>query len=269
MVRDGALNDTQRRQWASDGYLVLKEALPKTMVARLLRQVDRLHRREVRSSAHAQARPGMDRRNILPDSQEFIDMIDHSSILEPVVELMGPYIQLSMAEAIVRPPNPDDQGYIHTDGGEALRRIRVSETSWPLQIKVQYFLTDLPKPGSGNFTLFPGSHLRPYPEGDNPVTTATPGAVQLCAEAGDAVIFPHALWHGVSTNHSRRARKSLIYCYSQMCFRTFDFNGHAPDLLDRCTTRQRRLLGDLSREWRPGAYFYSPEDQPAVIADPS
>ena len=181
----------------------------------------------------------MDRRNILPDSQEFIDLIDHSSIFEPVVELMGPYIQLSMAEAVVRPPNPDDAGYIHTDGGEALRRIRVSETSWPLQIKVQYFLTDLRKPGSGNFTLFPGSHLRPYPEGDNPVTTATPGAVQLCAEAGDAVIFPHALWHGVSTNHSRRARKSLIYCYSQMCFRTFDFNGHAPDLLDRCTSRQR------------------------------
>ena len=65
----------------------------------------------------------MDRRNILPDSQEFIDLIDHAPILEPVVELMGPYIQLSMAEAIVRPPNPDDQGYIHTDGGEALRRI--------------------------------------------------------------------------------------------------------------------------------------------------
>ena len=107
---------------------------------------------------------------------------------------------------------------------------------------------------------------RPYPEGDNPVTTATPGAVQLCAEAGDAVIFSHALWHGVSTNHSRRARKSLIYCYGQMCFRTFDFNGHAPDLLDRCSPRQRRLLGDLSREWQPGAYFYSPEDQPEVIA---
>ena len=81
MVRDGALNDAQRRQWASDGYLVLKEALPKTMVTRLLRQVDRLYRREIRSSAHAQARPGMDRRNILPDSQEFIDLIDHAAIL--------------------------------------------------------------------------------------------------------------------------------------------------------------------------------------------
>ena len=167
-----------------------------------------------------------------------------------------------MAEAIVRPPNPDDKGYIHTDGGQALRHIRVSETSWPLQLKVQYFLTDLPKPGSGNFTLFPGSHLRPYPEGDNPVNASTPGAVQLCAEAGDAVVFTHSLWHGVSTNHSRRARKSLIYCYSQMCFRTFDFNGHAPDLLDRCTPRQRRLLGDLNQEWRPAPISTVPKIRP-------
>ena len=269
MVRDRILNDTRQRQWVSDGYLLLQGVLPQTTVTRLIRQVDRLHRTEIRGTPDAKVRPGMDRRNILPDGQEFIDLIDQPAIFGLVVDLMGSYIQLSMAEAIVRPPNPDDKGYIHTDGGQALRHIRVSETSWPLQLKVQYFLTDLRKPGSGNFTLFPGSHLRPYPEGDNPVNASTPGAVQLCAEAGDAVVFTHSLWHGVSTNHSRRARKSLIYCYSQMCFRTFDFNGHAPDLLDRCTPRQRRLLGDLNQEWRPGAYFYGPEDQAAVIAGPA
>ena len=269
MVRDRILSDTQQGQWACDGYLLLKDVLPKTMVTRLIRRLDRLHRRETRGAPDAKVRPGMDRRNILPDSQAFIDLIDHPAIFGLVVDLMGPYLQLSMAEAIVRPPNPDDKGYIHTDGGQALRHIRVSETSWPLQLKVQYFLTDLRKPGNGNFTLFPGSHLRPYPEGDNPVTASTPGAVQLCAEAGDAVVFPHSLWHGVSTNRSRRVRKSLIYCYSQMCFRTFGFNRHAPDLLDRCTPRQRRLLGDLNRKWQPGAYFYGPEDQAAVIAGPA
>jgi hypothetical protein len=50
-----------------------------------------------------------------------------------------------------------------------------------------------------------------------------------------------------------------------MCFRPFDFNGHSPHVLEQCTARQRRLLGDLGREWRPGAYFYSPEDQEVVI----
>ena len=269
MPRARTLSPAQQARWASDGYLLLKGVLAKTTVAALIREIDRLHRREVRRSPDATVRPGMDRRNILPDSQAFIDLIDHPATFGPAIDLMGPYIQLSMAEAVVRPPNPDDKGFIHTDGGQALRHIRVTETSWPLQLKVQYFLTDLRRPGSGNFTLFPGSHLRPYPEDDTPVTASTPGAVQLCAEAGDAVVFPHSLWHGVSTNRSSRARKTLIYCYSQMCFRTFDFDGQAPDLLDRCTPRQRRLLGDLNKEWRPGAYFYGPEDQVEVIEGPA
>ena len=98
------------------------------------------------------------------------------------------------------------------------------------------------------------------------IAVTTPGAVQLCARAGDAAIFTHSLWHGVAPNRSRRSRKTLIYCYSQMCFRAFDFDGHTPEVLDRCTPRQRRLLGDLGADWRPGAYFYSPEDQPKVIA---
>ena len=101
--------------------------------------------------------------------------MDHPKAFRTILELMGPYIQLSMAEAVVRPPNKDFKGYIHTDGGQALRRIRVTETSWPLQLKIQYFLTDVRKPFSGNFTLFPGSHLRPYPEGDTPVTAETEG----------------------------------------------------------------------------------------------
>ena len=269
MARDHTLSDAQQRQWAIDGYLLLKGVLPQTTVTRLIRQVDRLHRKEIRRNPDAKARQGMDRRNILPDSQEFIDLIDPPATFGPVVDLMGPYIQLSMAEAVVRPPDPENKGFIHTDGGQALRHIRVTETSWPLQLKIQYFLTDLRKSGSGNFTLFPGSHLRPYPDDDHPVTASTPGAVQLSAEAGDAVVFAHSLWHGVSPNHSHRARKTLIYCYSQMCFRTFDFDRHAPDLLDRCTPRQRRLLGDLNKEWRPGAYFYSPEDQVQVIEGPA
>ena len=38
------------------------------------------------------------------------------------------------------------------------------ETSRPLAVKVMYLLTDVTEPDSGNFTIFPGSHLRPFPE---------------------------------------------------------------------------------------------------------
>lgn len=259
------LTEEQKQQWAIDGYILLKGVLSTQESGNLRREVDRLHRRFVLNKAGANPKSGLDRRNILPDGDAFIHLIDHPAAFDVILELMGPYIQLSMAEAVVRPPNPGHKGFIHTDGGQALRHIRVTETSWPLQIKIQYFLTDVRKPDRGNFTVFPGSHLRPYPEGDMSITAQTPGAVQLCAEAGDAAVFSHALWHGVSPNLSGRSRKTLIYCYSQQCFRTFDFNGHTREVLAKCTPRQRRLLGDLGRDWRPGAYFYSPEDQVEII----
>jgi hypothetical protein len=34
---------------------------------------------------------------------------------------------------------------------------------------------------------------------------------------------------------------------------------------DRCTPRQRRLLGDLGYDFRPGSYTYVPEDQLELI----
>ena len=85
-------------------------------------------------------------------------------------------------------------------------------------------LSDTLEPDSGNFTIFPGSHLRPFPErNDPPLSPQTPGAVQLTGKAGDCILFPHSLWHGPSDNHSGKARKTLLYNYCQMFMRSYDF----------------------------------------------
>jgi ectoine hydroxylase-related dioxygenase (phytanoyl-CoA dioxygenase family) len=257
-----ALTTEQQSAWTSDGYLVLKGVLSPNRVRTLKREIDRLHRRV---SRHSDGKKGMDVRNILPESQVFIDLIDPKETFGLVLDLVGPYIQLSMAQALVRTPDRKGSGYVHADGGQAMTRIRVTETSLPLQIKLQYFLTDVRGKDRGNFALFPGSQLRPFPNGGGRISPDTPGVVQLEAKAGDVAIFPHALWHGVAPNRGNRARKSLIYCYSQMCFRPFDFDEHSDKTLDRCTPRQRRLLGDLGADWRPGAYFYGPKDQVKVM----
>jgi ectoine hydroxylase-related dioxygenase (phytanoyl-CoA dioxygenase family) len=36
-----------------------------------------------------------------------------------------------------------------------------------------------------------------------------PGAVPLLGKAGDATVFPHAIWHGPSPNRSGKARKTI------------------------------------------------------------
>jgi hypothetical protein len=256
------LTTEQQTAWSSDGYLVLKSVLAPARVRTLKREIGRLHRRVSKGSGD---KKGMDVRNVLPENQSFIDLIDPKGIFDIVLDLLGPYIQLSMAQALVRAPDPKGGGYVHTDGGQAMARIRVSETSLPLQIKLQYFLTDVRGKDRGNFVVFPGSQLRPFPNGGGKISPDTPGVVQLEAKAGDVAIFPHTLWHGVAPNRGNRARKSLIYCYSQMCFRPFDFDEHSATTLERCTPRQRRLLGDLGTVWRPGAYFYGPKDQVKVM----
>ncbi len=113
--------------------------------------------------------------------------------------------------------------------------------------------------------IFPGSHLRPFPEdADALPTPRTPGAVQLTGKAGDCYLFPHSLWHGPTSNRSGRARKTLLYNYCQMFVRWYDFE-LTSEVKERCTPRQRRLLGDLGSDFRPGSYFYAPVDQVEVI----
>ena len=83
-------------------------------------------------------------------------------------------------------------------------------------------------------------------------------------KAGDCYLFSHALWHGPAPNHSGKGRKTLLYNYAQMFLKPYDFPTMA-GVMDKCTPRQRRLLGDLGHAPRLGDYFYVPEDQEDVM----
>ena len=274
------LTEEQRIKWATDGYIQLEGTLNPDEVAFFSDKLD-----EVRQLPGFEPRPDelqrghykwldhaddldpegfMDRRDLLTYDQAFIDLIDHRGVFDLIVDIMGPWILFSMSQAIVRAATNTFPGYTHTDGGEALRRIRVTETSRPLAMKAMYLLNDVNSEDSGNFTVFPGSHLRPFPEDNSQLNPHTPGAVQLTGKAGDAYLFSHALWHGPAPNHSNRARKTLLYNYCQMFVRWYDFDSISK-VADQCTPRQRRLLGDLGYDFRPGSYFYAPLDQEEII----
>ena len=276
------LTPEQRRQWQTDGYLHLEGVFDAEQVRFFSNEMDRIrgipgwephHDPELpighyKWLDHAKdLDPGgfMDRRDLLTYHQAFIDLIDLRPVFDYIVDIMGPNILLSMTQAIVRPANPDFPGYTHTDGGESLRLTRVSESSPPIALKAMYLLTDVTEKDSGNLTVFPGSHLRQIPyEGDRTMTPYSPGAAQLTGRAGDVYLFPHALWHGPSRNESGNPRKVLLYNYCQLWVRCYDFDSIS-DVAQRATPRQRRLLGDLGYDFRPGSYFYVPKDQAEVI----
>ena len=277
------LTEEQRDHWETEGYLVLRQALDPDEVKLFSDEIDRLRRipgyEPVRDPKlpighygwlpHADnldVESFMDRRDLLPYGKHFVDLVDRPDVFELIVDIMGHYICLSMTQAIVRPPLESFPGYTHTDGGEALREIRPAEGSRPLALKAMYLLTDLSEPDSGNFTVFPGSHRRQIPFGDpdNMARPDWPGSKQILANAGDCVLFPHSMWHGPCVNKSGRPRKVLLYNYCQMFMRQYDFE-ITTALAEWCTPRQRRLLGDLGYDFRPGSYFYGPKDQVAVI----
>ncbi len=280
------LTSEQRRQWQADGYLVVPQALDPDEVVMFSRLVDEIRpkpgyeptQRPNLPIGHYDWQPHaksldsegfMDRRDLLPYHQAFIDLVDRPNVFNIMLQLMGPNILLSMTQAIVRPSTDKFPGYTHTDGGEALRGIRVTESSAPLAVKVMYLLSDVSAPNHGNLTVFPGSHLRPFPvRSETPLTPYAAGAAQLTGKAGDCYIFSHALWHGPAQNRSGAARKTLLYNYCQLFMRQYDFAARA-ELAEgqqlRYTARQRRLLGDLGYDFRPGSYFYVPLDQEAVM----
>ena len=159
----GILSREQKKQWKTEGYFVLRGVLSSDEVRDLLTTVDTMDT-EFRKGENVTADSVFDKRNVMENNDIFVNLMDHPVAFPIVRELMGDFIQLSMSEVIVRPPNPKDPGYLHTDGGQAMRTIRVSRSSSPLQIKIHYFLTDLDSPNSGNFTVVPGSHNRTFPE---------------------------------------------------------------------------------------------------------
>ena len=273
------LNAEQRKMWAADGYLHLEEVLDEDEVRFFSGELDRIrlepgwepaqiavgHYGWLEHAAETDPEGFMDRRDLLPYAQAFIDLVDRPDVFDLIVDIMGPHLLLSMTQAIVRPSTEAFPGYTHTDGGEALREIRVSESSRPLAMKALYLLSDVTGADSGAFTVYPGSHRRPFPaKAQPPLDPHSPGAVQLTGRAGDCFLFIHSLWHGPAPNHSGRPRKTLLYNYCQMFVRWYDFEAVSP-VIDRCTPRQRRLLGDLGYDFRPGSYFYAPPDQEAVI----
>ena len=276
-----ALTPEQRRNWTVDGYLLIEGALSPDEVSFFADQIDEIRKRPgyepqlgmlpfghygwVEQCADQNPEAFMDRRDLLSYDQAFIDLIDHAPVFGLIVDIMGPNLAFSMSQAIVRASGDGFEGFTHTDGGEGQRAVRVTETSRPIAVKALYLLTDVEGRDAGNLTVFPGSHTRPFPWDRKPaLSPRSPGAVHLDGKAGDCFIFSHALWHGPAPNRSGRARKSLLYNYSQMFVRAYDYQG-PHTLTRRATPRQRRLMGDLGYDFRPGSYFYVPADQTEVI----
>ena len=260
----GTISAAQRRQWDRHGYLVLDGVLSEAETAALLQAADDVVSRapsfinQGNGGAHA-----FKVANAIAQTDALDVLTDHPRVFPTLLALLGPYLQVLGTEIFLRTPGDGTDPIVpwHTDGGPTLGAFLPHRGNPALQLKVQFFLTDLTQPDRGNFMLVPGSHRVALPP-DKRETTDTPeGAIQLRVRAGDAVIFPWSLWHAVAPNHSTSTRRSITLRYGQLWSRPYDYERVPEEVLARMTPRRRRLFGDLGPDAEPATFFYPNEKE--------
>ena len=216
---------SERYFFETNGYLVLEDFLPLERVAELLQrlQVTIAKRRAGQGTPlqNEQTRAqGQDTRifHILDDDPAFTDMIDPPKLTPYIRALLNETFHFHASDAIWEEElKPEGGPGWHMDGRDGgYRGLRPYIPH--LQLKVGYFLSDMREPDQGNLMLVPGSHrtaTEPTPEQLSGYDTF-PGAIQVCATAGTAILFHNAMWHtrGPHTRPGGR-RVLLYYAYEQ------------------------------------------------------
>lgn len=268
-----AVTPEQRQHWEEQGYLLLEQALSPAMTAQLLGRVNEVleayDRERLFSQQNGAAREQAQAFKIacaITETDALDILTDHPATFPWLLMLLGPYLQILGTEIFVRRPGPGSDPLIewHTDGGPAMADFLPSHGNPILQMKAQFFLTDLSAFDRGNFMLVPGSHRTPFPDHEPP----TAGTIQIRARAGDVLLFPWSLWHAVAPNRSGHERKSVTIRYGPMWSRPYDYERLPPGVLARMTARRRRLFGDMGEGAHPSAHFYpDPQEHLRLMLD--
>ena len=245
------LTPEQRQSFDEDGFLVVRNAVDKEAVERLVEAGDRrarsfldkpevLHKEEYN---HLDWRPGLLR------EKPFFSLLTHSPTVPFVVQLLGPNIHLHSTSLIYKRPETPD--------GTAFRRgwhrdIRIPKDVGHLKlprvgIKVCYCLTDFHEPNSGMTLFARKTHLTSEP------LTVRKGAVDpenvevcdLILNAGDAVLFENRIFHTAAPNRTDRVSRVVMYGYAYRWMKQ-EIYLDVPDekLLQKASPIARQLLGE-------------------------
>jgi ectoine hydroxylase len=244
---------SERFFFDNNGYLVLERFLDLDHVARLTETVyaAAARRREAEESGAPQTGFTQVRgRNtryfyILDDAPEFLEMFDWPPLMPYVRGLLNEKPHHHASDAIIEYEGGGRGMGWHLDGHDNGYR----NLGWPipfLQLKVGYYLTDMSEPDRGNLCIVPGSHKArqaPDPQ-DLQRTELFPGAIQVCAPAGSAVLFHNALWHSSGPwTKGDGARVMLYYAYEHpWMIASQEHWGYSPEFYNALSPERRKLF---------------------------
>ena len=214
------LREEQRRSFAEDGYLVVRNALDRDTVGQLLGEADSLAEPFLNKPQLA-GKPEynhLDLRRGLLKQKALLSLVANSATVPLVVQLLSPNIHLHSTTVIYKRPEAPDAPSFRRGWHRDIRIPKdLGHRQLPLVgIKVCYCLTDFHEPNCGMTLMARGTHLRTEPL-KIPKGEVDPLGVEvkdLQLNAGDALFFENRIFHTAAPNRSDRTSKVVIYGYA-------------------------------------------------------
>lgn len=196
----------QRAFFDREGYLILPDRLTDSEIARYLDPIER------RVAGDPAFRPDafFSRENIVELDPVFAELIDHPRHVGYAYDFFGELLKLHVSQFFVRPRGGGYNKW-HPDGARAVP-YQVFSPDLPCQIKVAYWLTDLPAPRMGNLVIRPRSQRQQYFEGYD-TDDSYPDELVVCVPRGSILLMNGNTWHRVEPNESDVTRKNIFLAY--------------------------------------------------------
>jgi ectoine hydroxylase len=253
----------ERAQFERDGYLVVPAVLDRDEVARYTAVVDGLYRRHLQAGLLV-AGDALHQLSAVASCPELAPLLDHPRIIGLICSVLGWNVHVYHSHIDVHPPlaaEPPFRFQWHQDGGRQNRELETDPRP-RMSVKAAWWLSDVSRPGRGNFKLVPGSHTANRIEGPPRRDVPWPdplGATEVTARPGDVVLFDRRVWHARSDNHSSITRKAVFVGYTYRWVRARD---KRPTAGPQLTPVQRQLLELLEHTDGDHAWGHEPARVP-------
>ena len=245
--------DRQLTEFASEGFLVVRDALPAELVERLVHAGDRLMDSNV--APGREDRPEYAIRTCREPMQldeTFLELLAPPTVLPLIVRILGTNIFVVGSELMYT----DSPGPVRTPQRTLWHRDRMTAANdlgaaLPrMSVKAAYYLTDARAPDAGMTLFAPRSHRLTDPLRIAPGEIDPPVVVRPEVRAGDAVLFEHRTWHCQGSNGGGRVRKAMFIEYGYRWIRRRAREALFPEelrerLMEGRDPVVRQLLGDL------------------------
>jgi hypothetical protein len=222
------LTRQQTQSFIDDGYLIIRGAVPDVLVRTARKAINHSLGEEGMDPAKMVSYRSLTYTPELRDQPPILDLY-HMTPLKQIAEQLlgeGKVANVGGGQIGLRFPQAFDadikQANGHLDGiGSGTNGSNVGDYKVGFNLLGAVYLSDVPEPFSGNFTVWPGSHrtFEDYfkkvghevlHQGQPKIDLPHP-PIHVTGKAGDVIIAHHQLFHTAAPNHSDAIRYGIFF----------------------------------------------------------